>query len=229
MKRFVFGAVLLTALGLVGMAVGLSLLPDTIPMHYNFAGEVDRMGSKYEVLVIAVIGVVTAAVLLALAAHIQKFTKTEQEAKVGRSVLAWLAIAMLILFFGLTIWTMYIGYRYVQQGSSAISPVDAQVILKGSAASIGLLLVVLGNFMPKARQNAIFGLRVPWTMDNETVWMRSQRFAGITAVICGFLILLTAIFLPGVGAMIALTVLLTAWVIAALAVSWKYHKETMTG
>lgn len=229
MKRFVFGAVLLTVLGLVGMAIGLSLLPDTIPMHYNFAGEADRMGSKYEVLVVAVIGVVMAAVLLAMAAHIQRFTKSEQEAKVGRSVLAWLAIAMLVLFFGLAMWSLYLGYRYVQQGSSAVSPVDAQVILKGSAAFIGLLLVVLGNFMPKARQNAIFGLRVPWTMDNETVWMRSQRFAGITAVICGFLILLTAIFLPGVGAMIAMTVLLTAWVIAALAVSWKYHKEALAG
>ncbi len=229
MKKFIFAMVLITALSLTGMAVSLSMLPDTIPMHYNFAGEVDRMGSKYEVLVVAAIGVIMAAVLLALAAHIQRFTKTEQEAKVGRSVMAWLAISMLVLFFGITFWTLYLGYHYVQQGSSAVSPVDAQVILKGSAAFIGLLLVVLGNFMPKARQNAIFGLRVPWTMDNKTVWMRSQRFAGITAVICGFLILLTAIFLPGVGAMIALTVLVTAWVIAALAVSWKYHKEALAG
>ena len=40
-----YGVILLC---IVGTAILLIFTPDTIPVHYNFAGEVDRFGSKYE-------------------------------------------------------------------------------------------------------------------------------------------------------------------------------------
>ena len=48
MKHLYRFAVALIILGFVGTAVFLVLAPDIVPAHYNFAGEVDRMGSKYE-------------------------------------------------------------------------------------------------------------------------------------------------------------------------------------
>lgn len=36
---------------IVGTAILLIFTPDTIPVYYNFAGEVDRFGSKYENLI----------------------------------------------------------------------------------------------------------------------------------------------------------------------------------
>ena len=35
----------------------LALSPDVVPVHYNLAGEVDRMGSKYEMLIFPAIAV----------------------------------------------------------------------------------------------------------------------------------------------------------------------------
>ena len=35
----------------IGTVIFLILSPDRIPVHYNFAGEVDRIGSKYENLI----------------------------------------------------------------------------------------------------------------------------------------------------------------------------------
>jgi len=43
-----YGVILLC---IVGTAILLIFTPDTIPVHYNFAGEVDRFGSKYENLI----------------------------------------------------------------------------------------------------------------------------------------------------------------------------------
>ena len=52
-------AVLLTCV--IGTVVFLILSPDRIPAHYNFAGEVDRIGSKYENLLFPGLVVVMAA------------------------------------------------------------------------------------------------------------------------------------------------------------------------
>ena len=47
MKRTVW---LISSLPLVITAVALQFMPDTVPLHYNAAGEIDRWGSKYESL-----------------------------------------------------------------------------------------------------------------------------------------------------------------------------------
>ena len=43
---------------------------------------------------------------------------------------------------------------------------------------MGLLFVILGNFLPKARQNYTIGIKIPWTLDNEHNWNRPHRLAG---------------------------------------------------
>ena len=39
------------ALSFAGTAAALGFLPETVPLHYDIAGSVDRFGSKYELLV----------------------------------------------------------------------------------------------------------------------------------------------------------------------------------
>lgn len=38
---------IVSVIPLLFTAVALQFMPDTIPMHSNFAGEIDRWGSKY--------------------------------------------------------------------------------------------------------------------------------------------------------------------------------------
>ena len=66
---------------------------------------------------------------------------------------------------------------------------------------MGLLFIILGNFMPKMAQSYTIGIKVPWTLDSEENWNKTHRFAGRIWVICG-LVLLTdtfAGFLPIAG------------------------------
>lgn len=53
------------------------------------------------------------------------------------------------------------------------------------AIATGVLLVAIGNYLGKARQNAIFGLRTPWTLADATVWDRTHRFTGLGMVLGG--------------------------------------------
>jgi uncharacterized membrane protein len=57
---------------------------------------------------------------------------------------------------------------------------------------IGLLFVVIGNVLPRARPNWFFGIRTPWTLTNDRVWERTHRLGGVTFVIAGALLVVSA-------------------------------------
>jgi uncharacterized membrane protein len=76
---------------------------------------------------------------------------------------------------------------------------------------VGLLFIVLGNVMPRARPNWLFGIRTPWTLSNDRVWERTHRLGGTMFVIAGVLLTASAFLIPRV----MFAVLMTSAVIAA--------------
>ena len=62
---------------------------------------------------------------------------------------------------------------------------------------MGLLFVVIGNYLPKARRNYTIGIRLPWTLANEENWNRTHRIGGFLWVIGGILMIIMA--LTGLG------------------------------
>ena len=96
--------------------------------------------------------------------------------------------------------------------------------MKLTGAGVGLLLVVLGNFMPKARRNAWFGLRTSWSMANDRVWQKSQRFGGMAAVACGFAMMLLSVLLPGWWNLLAMTLAPLVWLALCVVASRRYYQ-----
>lgn len=43
---------------------------------------------------------------------------------------------------------------------------------------LGLIFVIMGNYMPKCKPNFTIGVRVPWTLRNEENWNKTHRFTG---------------------------------------------------
>jgi uncharacterized membrane protein len=58
---------------------------------------------------------------------------------------------------------------------------------------IGVLFVILGNYMGKIRQNFFIGMRTPWSLSDPEVWTKSQRFGGWAFVLGGLAILAEAV------------------------------------
>jgi uncharacterized membrane protein len=54
-------------------------------------------------------------------------------------------------------------------------PFDARQI---TPVAIGVLFMVMGNYMTKLRYNLVYGVRTPWTLANEGVWDQTHRLAG---------------------------------------------------
>ncbi len=58
---------------------------------------------------------------------------------------------------------------------------------------IGLLFVVIGNYMAKLKMNWFIGIRTPWSMSSETVWNKTHRFGGKAFMFGGLLIALSGL------------------------------------
>jgi uncharacterized membrane protein len=60
---------------------------------------------------------------------------------------------------------------------------------------IGILFVVIGNYMAKIKMNWFVGIKTPWTLSSEEVWNKTHRFGGKMFVLGGILIAIEP-FLP---------------------------------
>ncbi|MBL8630542.1 MAG: SdpI family protein [Rhodospirillaceae bacterium] len=49
----------------------------------------------------------------------------------------------------------------------------------------GLLLAVIGNYMPKARRNFTLGVRNRWTLSSDEIWQKTHRFSAPLMIIAG--------------------------------------------
>jgi len=90
-------------------------------------------------------------------------------------------------------------------------------------ALFGTMFLVMGNLLPKIRQNRTLGIKISWTLNNEENWNKTHRFAGKVWVLGGALALV-CIFLPG-KIMIWVTMILTLLnILLPVAYSYRIYK-----
>ena len=171
-------------------------LPDTVPMHWGFDGQVDGWGPKYMVLVTALI---PAAILLLIAVVPKIDPRSENFQKFGGIYRVFLAGIVLFMC-----------------GISWLSELTIYSVLV--SGGIGILFILLSNYMPRIKQNYTFGCRTPWALADEHNWNRTQRMGGITFVVMGVALLFLGLFAKALGEELTLGALLvvvlggTAWI-----------------
>ena len=165
--------------------IWLQFLPDRVPLHYDFSGNIDRWGSKWEnlllpgiVLVMALIFALTEKLGFRAAAGDQR--KTAQAVS-NRKVLRITMLATSLTFTVLQAVLLYsAGRGAAEQAARSSLPLNRIVVL-----CLGVMLLVLGNFMPRAKRNSAIGFRCGWTQYSDVTWQKSNRFSGYAMMLAG--------------------------------------------
>ncbi len=89
---------------------------------------------------------------------------------------------------------------------------------------IGILFIVIGNYMPKSKRNFTMGIKIKWALQNEENWYATHRFSGKIYVAGGFF-LLACMFLPTAAALWAGGIALVALVLIPVIYSYAYYKK----
>jgi len=160
-----------------------ALEPNTqIPSHWNYAGEVDGYLSVTGMVLFGVgFGIGIFLLLFLMPYYSPWYRRFEQRFERLMPSLSFI----LVLFFALiNVYSFYLA-KFPQ-----FQP-RMNVIL----VLVGLLLVFLGNLLPKVPRNFFIGIRTPWTLSNDEVWYQTHRIGGVFFVIGGLILALKGIIL----------------------------------
>ena len=81
--------------------------------------------------------------------------------------------------------------------------------------------MVMGNYLPKVKQNYYMGIKLPWTYADEENWNRTHRMAGKLWVVGGIILLLN-FFLQIAGLEIAVLILM---ILVPTIYSWAFSRK----
>lgn len=86
---------------------------------------------------------------------------------------------------------------------------------------MGLMFIIIGNYLPKCRQSYTMGIKLLWTLESEENWNKTHRMAGILWVIGGVVICVTAVF----ESFIVFFSIVAAMVIIPTVYSYIYYRK----
>ena len=211
-SRLILLSYAVAALGLIAVALCYPHLPAEIPMHWGIDGTV-RYDARWTIWGMAALGPVF-AVLMPLMPRLDPKKKNYDKFQGSYDLFCLLLQVFLLFILGVIL-------------TESLRPgtVNVQIVVN---LLVGVLFVFLGNMMPKFRFNYFCGLRTPWALANETVWVRTQRAGGRMMFVLGLLIMAAA-FLPGWAAMAVIVGGVIMLVVGGYWLSWRYFQDEVRG
>ena len=168
-------------------------LPDPMPTHWDAAGQAnDYMAKPWGAAVLAAIPVFMFVIFKLIPVISPRGFRTESFTEV-----------LNILMTASVLFGSIIGIVSIQAALGANFNISTMVLV-----AVGLLLMVLGNFMGKVRKNFFIGIRTPWTLASDEVWAKTHRLGGWCFVLAGAAMVLMALLAPNVKWIVYIVVVL---------------------
>lgn len=164
----------LSVISAIAMFLAVAVfMPEIVPHHYNINFVADRWGSKWLYAFFVLI-----PLFLSLA---YEFYRKHINDRNGNKSVEDRIIPLLSLFFIAVFWIIT-----PFTGSETMRPSKACLIF----VMIGLIMLIFSNYNGKIRQNPYIGIRIRWTLKNETVWKKTHRLGGYTGSLGGIIMIL---------------------------------------
>ena len=170
--------IIMVALPFLYLAYIWPSLPETVPMHWNVKGEIDRWGSKTELLLLPFFLPFLTYVIMLIVPSIDPKQQIQKMGNKYHQIKFWMVLMMSIL-------AMYL--IFVVQNENLVNP-NLVFVLTGT------LIAILGNYFQTLKPNYFIGLKTPWTLENDKVWRKTHQFSGMIWMVGGVLIAAASFF-----------------------------------
>ncbi len=162
-----------TVIGLLPILMGLAVyskLPEKMPIHWGLDGEPNGYATRLAGILILPLIMVVVNVIVQFS--LETAPKTNLKLK---KLMLWLLPILSVIFQSLTL-SEARGYHL------AISLI--------TMVTVGIIFILLGNYIPKTSQNRVAGFRFPMTLSNPDNWQKTNRLGGMMLVISGIIMIL---------------------------------------
>lgn len=184
-------------------------LPDVVPTHFNLQGEADDWGPKWMVaLLIPIIGLFTYLMILLLPL-IDPKKKIDSAQKPVAAIRIFTSIFMTAV------------YGFVMASALGSQINFSSYIIAG----VGLLILIIGNYMNSIKPNYFIGVRTPWTLESPEVWKRTHRLTSKVWVIGGLAMISVAFFPSIMNSAFTIPILVGVLAIVPIVYSFMLFKK----
>jgi len=171
------GMIILILISMIATFFIYSSLPEKIPMHWNIKGEINSYGDKSFVWFTALLPLVI-YLLMIYVPEIDPKRESYKKHKKAYEILMNILVPFFIVVHWITIFSA-LGH---QVSVGRIIPIV-----------VGILFIVIGNYMGQIRPNYTFGIKIPWTLANETVWKKTHRVGSFAFILSGLIFIIAGI------------------------------------
>jgi len=192
---------------------GWSAIPEgaQIPIHWGIDGQPDNFAGKTFALSVMPLMTLAMAFLLKALPHLEPRKKhLERSPKLVGAT--WIGLNLVLWSAHITVVGTGLGY-------------DINTLLLLSV-SLGLMMMLIGNYAAKSKSMFLVGFRTPWTLSSETVWTKTHRFFGRLFIIGGLIMVIAPLTISAENLITYLlfgTVMLP--VLVTLVYSWVVWKQ----
>ncbi len=167
----------------IGVAIAVAAylypdLPDQIPTHWNINGEVDDYTAKpWGVAIMPLAAIFVFVVMRLIPVISPQGFRTDS----FMDVVNVFTVVIVGFMSGVAILVLL-------EANGQDVRINEMIF-----AGVGLMFVVLGNYMGKVRKNFFIGIRTPWTLASDEVWSRTHRLGGKVFVLIGIFMMLNSL------------------------------------
>ena len=174
-------AIVVALMSAAAFAVGSSIPADAmLPSHWGIDGRPDEFSDKWSALLMPVALVAGVSLLLYFIPAMEP-RKGGLERSKGLYLAGW--AGLLLIGCAIELAVVAAALRWNVEAATFI------------LAGVGALFVLIGNQLGKSRSMYMIGIRTPWTLASEEVWIKTHRLAG-KLMVAGGVLLVVAAFLP---------------------------------
>lgn len=209
--HFVVAAVVTLAVFGLSAAV-YPALPEKIPTHWNYRGEIDAYGAK-QWAAFLLPGIVL--VMLGLLCAIPWLSPRHFEVGTFRATYGFISVLVIVLLGYIHLLTLLPGLGYQIRTDKALM------------SGMMLFFILIGNVMGKVQRNFFVGVRTPWTLASERVWTETHRLAAWMFVGTGMLGIIA--LLAGLSFFVPLALMLVCAVVLVVFSLVRYKRLERRG
>lgn len=152
-------------------------IPDKIAIHWGVNGEPNGWSSKFIAIIVFPLTLTVLTLFMPKLLEMDPSNKNMNE-KLKNSIM-WILPIITFLCSSLTLL------------SALGKEVKIEIIIP---MTIGLMLAIMGNYLPKAKQSYTVGIKLPWTLNDEENWNKTHRLGGFLFALGGIAIAISSIF-----------------------------------
>jgi len=161
-------------------------LPNKIPIHWNYKGEIDGWGSKYSTFFLSAFPIFTYLMMVII-------PKIDPKNKLHQMGSKYTQLKFILVAF---MSVLAISILYITKTQN-LESFKFELL-------IGFLFIVLGNYFQTVKPNYFIGIKTPWTLENESVWKKTHQLSGKLWILGGITIIMLSLLLNKTNSNIAM-------------------------